>query len=373
MTYQHFTNRHESFEYNSYEAREYLVPQRSKTDTNIKGIELEISDLTDPTSVNSQIDKVIDKKIVCSYDTMYEYSRKYANCIWTYDGTVEQGELVIQAERPRNLALKMKMLNKYLNPDTVNNTSGTSVHIHMNNQYLRNLDMEDIDMIKAGESIASTLYSISGRHTLAELNDYVKTRLDVPYTMPIALRCKYIDALTIDPHLDYERNPGHYMMINIQNNNTTEIRMFSNYHNFNYDRIKLFLESCDMIKDIALAMKDLSYATNYEIVLDIVQDFYTKNRRRKKYLSEINDSILSDKRIIREYEMSRIIEDINKRFERVMYSVDEDYRYINTLRALRDISTQYGVTYDGMIDLNSSSIDIDEIRTTLQAQLLRNL
>lgn len=368
MSYKHYTSNHESFDYcDKEEQKKFLEPKDNKKDKNIKGIELEMSD-TNEEKINEQIDKAIDKKVVCSYDTIDEYPRKYTNCIWTYDGTVRQGEFVLQAERPRNLAIKLKALNKFLNPNTVENTNGTSVHVHLNKQYLRNLGIKDIDMIKAGESVISTLYSISGRQTLNELNQWVKTRLDKAYTMPIALRCKYIDALTIDEYNDYEKHPGHYMMVNVSNRNTTEIRMFSNFYNFDYDRIKLYLESCDMITNVALEMKNLSYKDNYEIVIDIVKDFYEQSRRRRKYLPEIKDSIISNEEEIRLYEARQLIKKLNNQFSRIR-EYNTDAQVIETLRLLRHIEREHGIIYDGRINLNE--VNVNNIQAEIEAQILR--
>lgn len=367
MTYQHHTRNHESFEYNSEEQKIYLKPEEKKEDADIKGIELEISD-NNYRRAEELLDKVIDRNIVCAYDTMHDYKRKYANCIWTYDGTVEQGELVIQAERPRNLALKMKMLNKFLNPDTIKNNSGTSVHVHMNKQYLTNLGISDLDMIKAGEAVCSTLHSISGRQNLAELNRWVKTRIETSYTMPIALRCKYIDALTINDYRDYDKDPGHYMMVNVQNEHTTEIRMFSNFYNFDYDRTKLFLESCDMIANIALEMQNLSYKDNYEIVIDIVKDFYESNRRRRKYLKEIRDTIISDKNEIKLYEARELIKEINNQFARIEH-FRSAVQPLEVLRLLRNIEDEHNIIYNGVVNLNE--VNINNIQREIEAQILR--
>lgn len=362
--YQHYTQYHESFPYNACEEKQFLSPQENKEDKNIKGIEFEIKDSCNKEIINNSLDELIERSIICSYDTMDEYRRKYANCIWTYDGTVDH-ELVVQAERPRNLALKMKVLNKFLNPENVANKPGTSTHIHLNNQYLRNLGLRDIDMVKAGEAVSSTLKAISGREQLSELHEWSKTRVNLPYETPIVLRSRKIDDIVLDGQ-DYNHHPGHYMMVNVENNNTTEVRIFSNKHSFNYDRVKLYLESCDMLIDIALAMQGLSYENNYEIVTDIVTDFYN-HYRRKKYLYEVSESIIQDGEELYDYETKQIINQVNKRFENIMGLITPEMRELETLRILRDMENNYHIEYDGTINLNN--LNINGVRENLITQI----
>ena len=362
--YQHYTENHESFHYNSDEEKPFLRPDEKKADKNIKGIELEIKD-PEQDKINDYLDKLIDNNVICSYDTMYDYKRKYANCVWTYDGTVDH-ELVIQAELPRNLALKLKMLNKYLNPNTVCNESGTSVHVHMNNQYLNNLGLKPLDMIKAGEAVSGVLLNVSGRQNHYELDTWVKTRLKIKHDMPIALRSRYIDKIKLESERDLHHHPGHYMMINVYNMNTTEVRMFSNYHNFDYDRIKLFLESCDMITDVALAMQNLSYKNNYEIVVDIVDEFYNKNSRRRKYLPEVQDNFTNNKDKIYNLESSLIIDKINSVLGDEVMNFNPRYA---TLTLIRDLQEEFDFTYNGIINIDN--FNDRSLRDDLIGQILR--
>lgn len=372
MSYQHNTQNHESFYYDSDEEKSFLEPEENKKDKNIKGIEFEINDPNE-SKVDKYIDRLVDNKVICSFDMMHEYRRKFTNCIWTYDGTVNH-ELVLQAELPRNLGLKIKTLNEYLNPTNIQNVYGTSVHIHMNNQYLRNLGLNDLDMIKAGECISSTLLAISGRQKQYELDKWVKTRIGYSHKMPIIQRSQYIDDIEIDDYRDYSHESGHYMMINVESDATTELRMFSNYCNFDYNRIKVFLETCDMLQEIALSMQGLNYKDNYEIVIDIVRDFYENHYRRKTYFPEIKTSIIQSKSELERYETQCLVEDINDMFNNIinMYN-NEIYNNENTnlyvLRTLRDIENKYNIIYDGMIDLDN--INPQVILDRLTTQILR--
>lgn len=365
--YQHTTEYHESFYYDSDEEKTFLEPQERKKDKNIKGVEFEINDPNED-KINNFIDKLVDNNVICAYDTMYDYQRKFTNCVWTYDGTVNH-ELVLQAELPRNLGLKLKTLNEYLKPDNVKNVYGTSTHIHMNNQYLRNLGLTDLDMIKAGECVSSTLLGISGRQKTYELDRWVQTRINKPHKMPIIQRSKYIDDIEIDDFRDYCHDPGHYKMINVEKSSTTEIRMFSNYHNFDYNRMKLFLETCDMIQEIALSMQGLLYRDNYEIVIDIVKDFFENHYRRKQYRTEIQNSIIENESDIKRFETECLVEKINSQFEEIINRSSEYNVTIDTLTLLKNIENEHNIIYDGFIDLNN--INPQYILDKLTAQILR--
>ena len=353
------TNNHYSFEYKDHEERRLLAPSRNK-DKNIKGVEFEVNDF-DQNKTNELIDKLIDKRKICSKDTQMEYKEQkhLVNTTLSYDNTVHH-EIVLQANKQRTIMKQIKEINELLNPLTIKNQNGTSMHIHLNKQYLRNEYIHDIDMVKAGECISHILYNLSGRETSEELERWVKTRVPSPLDMPIKIRSKEIERIELDDS-DYSHNPGHYMMVNVSNATTTELRIFSNKHNFDYNHSKICLELTDVVVDIAKEMRGLSYINNYEIPINIVEDFFNSNQRRRKYYDLIKDGLAQTDEELKEVQFKKLYKHNYQRYSDRLNNEGVG----GILRELRNIN------YNEIIDIANINENLDNIVTYATNQMIR--
>lgn len=336
------TNEHYSFRYDDAEEKRYLIPEDNKKDKNIFGVEYEVND-RNHRKINTYIDNLINKSHICSKDTQDTYKKKIINATLSYDATVHH-EIVLQADRPRQVMRKIKILNEFLNPKNVLNGTGTSMHIHANAQYISNLGLSDLDIVKAGEAISSVLYAISGRKEDYELRRWVKTRVFKPLFLPIKYRCQYIDNICLG-HDDYTHDIGHYKMVNVSNNDTIEFRIFSNYHNFDYNHSKICIELVNVVFNIAEAMQGLEYATNYEIPIDIVSEFFDSIGRRRKYYNNIEETLLKSdeeyRNIIIRTNYNNVLNELNNEFSHGSIS--------QVLAYIRDMQSTYNTSYDNPI------------------------
>lgn len=355
------TINHYSFEYNDREEKRFLQPCRN-LDKNIKGVEFEVNDKNQE-KTNKLIDELIEKREICSKDTqnVYEEHKKLVNSTLSYDNTVHH-EIVLQANKARTIMQKIKKINTFLSPETITNKDGTSMHIHLNRQYLSNENIDDIDMVKAGEAISHVLYNLSGRETKTELDRWVRTRIStLPLYTPIMTRSQLVDRISLSGDEDYVHHPGHYKMINVHNSATVELRIFSNKHNFDYNHSKICLELTDVIVDIAKTMKNLSYSNNYEIPIEIVEDFFNSNQRRRKYYDEIKDALAQTPQELERAKVNILYKTLFRKYNTIL----RDNGVGAVIRALRNED----IEYDGSINLAHIDEYLDDISRHIAERL----
>ena len=308
-------------------------PNSELLDENIKGIELEIR--TDE-PYSAILEELIDTNHLLSA-TNYDYEKDRGNMYLEYDGSVDY-EIKLQADTNKEDLKMIKILNEYgLNPDYIQNKHGTSCHIHLNNQYLESLGLSNIDIKKSGEFMGEILFAISGR----TLNDYGQWA-------PSCLNCDINDdmlqkAIEID-NFDFSREFTRYQMINCNSDITTELRIFSNYCNFDYQTIKLFLEFSDHVIDIAEMMKGKKYSDNVDEIVEWTQDWFTKNQKRKNVYKdkELNTMLLTKDNIANKHKIK--IENIINNFKCSNFDdkLEKEMEFWRVLRRLNG----YGVNLD---------------------------
>ena len=252
-----------TYEYHS--SKRVTTPRKSKA--NIKGMELEIGNENNTPEVNEKLDELIEENIIkCPENEDIDSNFPYTIAIEN-DSSVFK-ELVLKASCNNTLLQGVKMLERELS-NIVENDHGTSCHIHLNNEYLKTLGLNSNDITKTAEFIAPILFEISGR----DINSLhwcssILTNCDIE-DFNLYARAQNIDNLE---HIRDQR----YAIVNKGGNftKTTELRIFSNYYNFNYNYIKLYLDMADFIIEIANKMKNKKYEEEYEkLIKDIEKDF----------------------------------------------------------------------------------------------------
>ena len=260
-----------TFGYHSCYADDLIRPR--STDGNIKGIELEISD----SSVRDILQDLIDENYIIDESNISSAGSRDYTIIAEDDGSVWV-ELVFKACNNRTLLQGVKMLSEAFNGE-VDNNHETSCHIHLNNRHLSSRGLTKTDIMKATEFLFPILGAISGRG-----GDYQWAKPMINLNMNMFERCRAIDDLDCD---DYRYHEDRYYGCNVTNSETTEIRIFSNYYNFDYDYIKMYIETADFIIDLAEEMIGKSYHNNYELALEKAKEHFEK--RKYKEFFETHD------------------------------------------------------------------------------------
>ena len=346
-------------------AKHVTSPLDSKLNKNIKGLELEINNMNDV--VYDSLDELCDDYHIVTYDNEDEIDYKSQNIAIEEDGSVDY-ELVFRADTIKYLMERIKLLNEYgLNPDNVENTAGTSAHIHYNRAYLNNKGIYAMSMQKAAEFCGYPAFLISGR-TKNRMNNWARTILPLEIEADLLSKAQAIDRLD---SVSYNR----YNIMNFNPSNTYELRIFSNKCGFDYANIKLYLEFSDIIADIAEEMgENISYEENIETPTDIVDSFFKSKPRRRKWFDKYNmDSIFLSKKELEHVQLIKKFEAVDdriKRFESLMENHTYDANVLSFIRMIRDIQTQQGIEVD--IRFNPSRMDFESLNQEVRDNIRRN-
>lgn len=346
-----------------YHESKYLREMEVKSTTeNIKGLELEL-DCWDY-DVESILEELENDDVIL---TPYNQDGREKQFMVTVenDGSVDC-ELVFKANKNRNLLRAIKALNEYgLNDEYVCNSSHTSCHIHLNRQYLRTENLDELDIVKAGEFIAPLLYKVSGR-TRDSLGDWCRSQLACDIIENLYTRAKLVDNV-IQPSI------RRYNIVNIENSSTIELRIFSNAYNFNRTYIKLYLDLSDFIVQIAKAMKSKRYLDEYDELISLINDFFNETKVRQKIADKhgIFNFLINKNKA----KLNALIEEKNKlisRFE-VFHNRFDDINdddmekimsFIRIIRDFSSISLKYDLTYSFDVhnynELENQMIEIAE-------------
>lgn len=326
------------------------VTKPRKTNKNIKGLELEISDYDS----GWLLDELIEEGVLTA--PYNERSNKSSPTIAIEnDGSVFK-ELIFKASCNRTLLKGVKILEDKLNADICNG-HGTSCHIHLNNAYLREKDLRAIDITRATEFLAPILYKISGRDrsamsewTKSALKDYISIDNSNLYE-----RAKYIE--------DVDAYNGRYYIVN-PCDKTTEIRIFSNYYGFNYNYIKMYLECADFIIELAEFMKNKNYYYDYQECFEKTKEFFSKRKYKQIFdRQDLGIFFLSNK--------ERQLRILNQELEYIKSKMDilkqRSYEYErdlakDILRTLRGYSQRYT---NPQISFRIRNINIEEIENSV--------
>ena len=263
---------YDSYYYHS--SKKITTPRKSCG--NIKGLELEISD----SNASDILDELVEDGTIIVPET--EPSNPTGLIITCEDDSSVYKELIFKASCNRTLLKGVKELSNKLNGE-INNDHGTSCHIHINNEYLRSINVERKDIVKASEFLAPILYKISGRNLRAYKN---WARSCVEDEMEIENEDLYERAYLVDNEVSGYHD-ARYRIVNLNPYKSTEIRIFSNYYNFNYDYIKMYIETVDFIIELAQYMKGKSYRVEYNNIIEMTKNFFEK--RKYKSITEQHD------------------------------------------------------------------------------------
>lgn len=236
-------------------------------DEHIIGMELEISSIT--SGGEEFLDSLVDREFLATEDA----PDSDAPAVIEYEAQHDvQYEIILRADAVNTIKghiEDLEPLTRY-----VTNHEETSCHIHLNRAYVQDvLGLSQLDIYKAAEAIAPFIYQISGRNSYAweqwtpsNLQDY-----DTRDAETILNRLEDVDGV-------YWKDSGayndRYELCNCQNGSTIEIRGFSNYCDFNVNKLHLFIDVvADLIPNLAQAMQGKSYADQPEITFKHVEAF----------------------------------------------------------------------------------------------------
>lgn len=336
-------------------------PEANKRDKRIFGLELEANDRNSW----SNFSRVVDDNIICIPHNRDAYNRKYTHALAKPDCTAEY-EIVMQAERPRNILLKLKQINKYLNPETTHNHSAgeeyrndCSAHIHINNRYLHSKGISVGTMIGISEILAPYLYVMSGRvhsvtnsikwaHSLLEY----KNKCDI-FTHP-SIRARILDDIVNEEDLVDYASYRYYIMNAPTSHGTSELRIFTNKCSFDYNRIKLFIETADFLIDLADNYEGMTYTESYEDIVDDFTNFLSRYKRRRNEVKKLNLDFIfgGTEEYIKFLHRERNI-DIHGILNRGDGSISQ------TLRNIRTLQETYNIDYDRPVrvaDIDTNAI-----------------
>lgn len=333
------------------------VTSPRKTTANIKGVELEIGDENCCyDNIHDKLDELIEENLIkAPYNIGEDNDLRYTIAIEN-DGSVFK-ELILKASCNSTLLQGIKMLEEELS-EIVENDHGTSCHIHLNNEYLKTLGLDSDDITKTAEFMAPLLYAISGRNinSLRWCNSILNS-YDIE-DFNLYKRAKAIDNIDC---IDNSR----YRIVNKgdSNSKTTELRIFSNYYNFNYNYIKLYLEISDLIIEISNKMKNKKYEEQYENIITEIKQFFNKRSRKQIYETHNLKRFLIPKS---EIKIQTIREQLNYFNSKIEEFNERDFpsnleRYKSFIRLCRNYSNKYEVPENIIFDLNNMEQSILDI------------
>lgn len=247
--------------YSLFEYHEAPVEPVRNTNLKIFGLELEISD----EYADDVLEELIERNVITVPYNMDE--TQHLICA-EEDGSV-YAELILRADFKEEL---VRRVAEYLAPlRCCNNHEGTSAHVHLSRDYLNNIGVHEVDIIKAAEFLYPLLYEISGRdyNSVEEWATSYIGHEEARQTI-WSERARKVDNIKCS-------NGSRYWTVNCCNRNTVEIRIFSNAYDFDSQYIKAYLESADAIITVAQHMKEKKYSTHHEEALQIYLQHMEEN------------------------------------------------------------------------------------------------
>lgn len=233
------------------------------TDTQIVGLELELAGVHTYAGLNEAIgDGILGTSDSPSEGIQLEYEAQ----------SDVEFELVFNADSIENVLSRLSELNGYILGDFSNHRQ-CSAHVHVSREWLEDVrGISEEDFYKAAEAVAPLIYAVSGRDSNAwerwtpsniEVGRNVLRRFEeIDQAVPNTIECR--------PECSHER----YELCNCTNEETLEIRGFSNYCDNDEDTVRLFLEiAAGLIPDIAATMQGKEYARHYSLVFELVEAF----------------------------------------------------------------------------------------------------
>lgn len=224
-------------------------------DLNIFGVELEIDNRTDRRA--EIIDNAIENNIITA-PTNEGFTRNWK--VIEDDGSVWK-EIILNADTFENLLKRIECLNRYgITPANFENSAGTSCHIHINRQYLEELNISETNIFKMVEFFAPVIFRISGR----TLNQFLRWASPRSKFKTLA-----IDWKARGEHIGHLHRSGErYQLLNLNRFSTVEMRGFSNRCSFDYNTLKFYFEFIEFLISEAVYMKGRYYKEEGENLIN---------------------------------------------------------------------------------------------------------
>lgn len=327
------------------------ITRPKRTTGNIKGLELEISDY----DASDYLDELVEDNIL-TIPYNEDEDKEFTICI--EDDSSVYKELIFKACCNQTLLKAVKTISNRLG-NIVTNSHSTSCHIHINNNFLREKNIRRKDIVKATEFLAPILYEISGRNK-SSYEQWAKS--GIHHLIDITDTNLLKRAELVDEELGTHN--GRYAIVNCGSENTTEIRIFSNYYNFNYDYIKMYIETVDFIIKLAEKMKYKKYKTEYNKIIKDIKQFFSQRKYKniyEKHCLEIFFASAKERQLIELNRELRYIRNKMTYLKNILQTntntINKRTNAIELLRVLRDYANKYELK-NMTIELDNYNIDI---------------
>lgn len=230
----------------------------------------------------------------------------------------------------------------------------TSCHIHSNRYYVEDvLGLSDMDFFRAAEAIAPFIYAISGR-SYSAWREWTPAAIDI--------QTYWLDRFAeVDGVQSRSRSGGtRYELVNLENEDTIELRGFSNYYGFDSELIGYYLDVvADLIPAIAQAMQGKSYARDYPLVVELLQDFIMEHDGLHDYGFPLDQFLSVDVEAHRRQQRQKSFEDAIAQYRMVSRALSTARSYAENgdyIAAARDVLA--------ILDAYPQSFQLDAVHTT---------
>ena len=319
---------------------------------NIKGLELEISD--EDFIVEQALADLADNNIIATPNNWDNPNIELPNIALEEDGSVKY-ELIFKAQTNEKILAELEKIKTL--EEIVQNTTGTSAHIHMNRAYIEEeLALTETDIIKAAEFISYPLFLISGR-IKETAHEWARSQLHCRIESNLAEKAKCVDRINQVRYIKHG-------MVNCLPEDTIELRIFSNSCNFNKDIINMYLETVDFIIELAEYMKDKKYNKELKNLIPLCKNHFEKFRFILNFETKekITDEFKEPEALIKEAIKNEWI-DIDNNISRFMhYSRTEQGTYKTIRRFIsmvRILNREYNCNYD--FNINPEKTDVQKL------------
>ena len=330
---------------------------------NIKGLELEISD--EDYIVEQALAELADNNIIATPNNWNNPHNELPKISLEEDGSVKY-ELIFKAQTNEKLLSELEKI-KILG-EIVENSTGTSAHIHINRAYIEEeLGLTETDIIKAAEFLSYPLFLISGR-IKETAHEWARSQLSCRIEANLAEKAKHVDRLT-------EVRYAKHNFVNCLPENTIELRIFSNKCNFNKNVINMYLETVDFIIELAEYMKDKKYNKELKNLIPLCKNHFEKFDDALDFFDtkeEIMDTFKEPETLIKEAIKNEWIE-VDNHISRFMHHTRTEPRTYETIRRfislIRILNREYECNYD--YNINPETTDVKKIASEIRKDIRR--
>lgn len=340
---------------------EIITPYEEDKTKNIKGLELEISD--DNYTIDQELEELKNDHIIGTPNNWSDPFHEIPKIALEEDSSVRY-ELIFKAQTNEQL---MEEIEKIQNLNAiVDNHTGTSAHIHMNRQYLEDeLEINEIDIVKAAEFLNHPLFLMSGRKK-ETAHQWARSQLPCPIDANLAVKAKQVDRLN---KVTYAK----YNFVNCSPEDTIELRIFSNKCNFNKYVINMYLETVDFIIELAEYMKDKTYTKELKNIIPLCKNHFEKfgytldfYNTKEKIMNEFKEPKTLIKTAIKNEWIT--IDDQIASFLNYAQVEPTSYDTIRRfIRLVRTLNREHDCNYD--FNINPETIDVQKLGTKIRIDI----